>query len=64
MSAPVGQTLMQLPQKTHADVGERDVVLRGDAGVEAAAGDGDRERVLGVRRRTPRRTCSRGCSVA
>ena len=42
-------------------VGQRDVVLGGDVRVEAATGDGDREGVLRVRRRRPRRTCSRGC---
>ena len=39
---------MQLPQYTHADSGRRDVELGRDPGVEATAGDGDRERVLGV----------------
>ena len=46
--APVGQTLMQLPQKTQADLSSGMSYSVEIAGVEPAAGDGDRERVLGV----------------
>ena len=46
MSAPVGHTAMQLPQYTQAESGSGFGVFGRDAGVEAASGDRDRERVL------------------
>jgi hypothetical protein len=49
ISAPVGQTAMQLPQYTHADSGSGTANSGRDVRVESTAGNGDCKRILMIR---------------